>query len=177
MVSISKTAANSNREAKKSKRGERVDKRTCGTITDPRSVTRAVPHELQQALLNVFSRNFQNVFGGHLKDLIQTVKGHLFDRDFDKAFSAENLLEAYTVRWSPSRALTYLDLFSSLPQIRGLFEISLPSETVREELQASTTSRPRQDSQVAAELSKDIGPTLSLGSNGGATGSVQITCL
>ena len=175
MVSNSKAAGNNNRDTKKSTRGEkRADKRRHGTITGPRSVSSAVPNDLQQALLNVFSRSFHDTFGGELKGLVQTVKGHLFNRDFDKAFSAENLLEAYAVRWSPSRALAYLDLFSSLPQIRGLFESSLPSETVQEELQAFTISQPGQGSQVAAEPSKDTGPTLSLGGN---DGSVQITCL
>ena len=175
---MSKTAGGNNRDAKQSKRGEkRADKKRPGTITSFRSVTPAVPRELQQALLNVFTRSFHNTFGGELQGLIQTVKGHLFNRDFGKAFSAENLLEAYAVRWSPSRALAYLDLFSSLAQIRGLFKFPLPSETVQEELQALAISQPCQDPQVAAETSKHFGPTLSPGSNDGTAGPVQVTCL
>ncbi|KEF57481.1 uncharacterized protein A1O9_05398 [Exophiala aquamarina CBS 119918] len=74
----------------------------------------AAPIELQQALLDVFCRAF---YDGHLQDqhhhvnaTIQVVKGHLFMRDFAKAFAHQEYMDAYALRWSASRALGYLDL-------------------------------------------------------------------
>ncbi|KAL8910249.1 MAG: hypothetical protein Q9171_004450 [Xanthocarpia ochracea] len=46
-----------------------------------------------------------------LKNDIQSLKHHLYNRDFGKAFAEEGGLEAYAVRWSPGRALAYAELF------------------------------------------------------------------
>ncbi|KAL3435370.1 hypothetical protein BDV09DRAFT_185130 [Aspergillus tetrazonus] len=56
------------------------------------------------------------------KSLIQTIKSHLYNRDFDSAFADadEKLLRAYALRWSAARALGYAGLFKSLFKI--LFE-------------------------------------------------------
>ncbi|KIW03709.1 uncharacterized protein PV09_05022 [Verruconis gallopava] len=74
-----------------------------------------LPLELLQLVLNVF----QNTFAGRLADggltsLLQEVKGHLYNRDFDAAFGREEYLEAYAARWSPARALGYLKIFDSV---------------------------------------------------------------
>lgn len=47
------------------------------------------------------------------KSLIQTIKSHLYQRDFDSAFTdaGEDLLRAYALRWSAARALGYAGLF------------------------------------------------------------------
>lgn len=47
------------------------------------------------------------------KSLIQTIKSHLYQRDFDSAFAdaGEDLLRAYALRWSAARALGYAGLF------------------------------------------------------------------
>ncbi|MCJ1398545.1 hypothetical protein MMC11_001745 [Xylographa trunciseda] len=76
--------------------------------------------ELQQLLLNVFKDSFPARFNSSLASSIQAVKGHLFGREFTKAFGDEGLLEAYAVRWSPSRALAYMDLVCGLPQLADL---------------------------------------------------------
>lgn len=50
------------------------------------------------------------------KSLIQTIKSHLYQRDFDSAFTdaGEDLLRAYALRWSASRALGYAGLFKGV---------------------------------------------------------------
>ena len=79
------------------------------------------PIGLQQSLLNIIKEGFMERFDERLASAVQTVKGHLFDREFSKAFGSDDLLEAYTIRWSPSRALAYMDLICGLPQLFGLF--------------------------------------------------------
>ncbi|GLB10513.1 hypothetical protein AtubIFM57258_006921 [Aspergillus tubingensis] len=51
-----------------------------------------------------------------IKGLIQTIKTHLYNRDFDSAFTDANeeLLRAYALRWSSSRALGYAGIFRAL---------------------------------------------------------------
>ncbi|KAJ5578328.1 uncharacterized protein N7459_007292 [Penicillium hispanicum] len=50
------------------------------------------------------------------KPLIQTIKSHLYQRDFDSAFTdaGEDLLRAYALRWSAARALGYAGLFRAV---------------------------------------------------------------
>ncbi|KAL4995111.1 hypothetical protein BDV10DRAFT_188394 [Aspergillus recurvatus] len=54
-----------------------------------------------------------------IKSLIQTIKSHLYNRDFESAFADadEKLLRAYALRWSAARALGYAGLFKSLLKI------------------------------------------------------------
>ena len=73
-----------------------------------------MPHELQQLTLDVFKTVFTEKFGQALNPVIQEVKQHLFNRDFASAFGREDFRDAYAMRWSPSRALAYLHIFSSL---------------------------------------------------------------
>ncbi|KAF7178880.1 hypothetical protein CNMCM7691_007702 [Aspergillus felis] len=51
-----------------------------------------------------------------IKSLVQTIKSHLYNRDFDSAFADadEDLLRAYALRWSASRALGYVGIFKSV---------------------------------------------------------------
>lgn len=74
-----------------------------------------LPIELQQLVLNVFQVAFATTFTPDLPVLIQQIKHHLFNREFNEAFAQEDYLHAYAVRWSPSRALAYTPIFSSLP--------------------------------------------------------------
>ena len=73
-----------------------------------------VPQELQQRLLNVFQTTFLDQFNNSLSQVVQEVKQHLFNRDFTHAFGNQAFLDAYAMRWSPSRALAYLDIFNNL---------------------------------------------------------------
>ncbi|KAJ5135493.1 Protein of unknown function DUF3115 [Penicillium bovifimosum] len=51
-----------------------------------------------------------------IKTLIQTLKGLLYNRDFDSAFAEanEDLLRAYALRWSASRSLGYAGLLKGI---------------------------------------------------------------
>ncbi|KAL4934145.1 25S rRNA (uracil2843-N3)-methyltransferase [Aspergillus undulatus] len=92
-------------------------------------VSGTIPITLQQLLLNVFKSALlpnetgsqdsePNSEGSELdtKTLIQTIKSHLYNRDFDSAFADahESLLRAYALRWSAARALGYAGLFKAL---------------------------------------------------------------
>ena len=74
----------------------------------------AAPLKLQQLLLNVFKDTFIDQFNDSLNKVVQEVKQHLFNRDFVRAFGNQSFLDAYVMRWSPSRALAYLDIFNNL---------------------------------------------------------------
>lgn len=73
--------------------------------------------EIQQLLLDIFKNAFSTSFNDTLPTLIQEVKQHLFHREFHTAFGQEASLEAYAIRWSPARALVYLDILCHLPQV------------------------------------------------------------
>ncbi|RAK87520.1 hypothetical protein BO79DRAFT_196810 [Aspergillus costaricaensis CBS 115574] len=103
------------------------------------NISTTIPLTLQQLLLNVFKTAL--LTNGHnylhnrddattteatadsaeqqqqeqldIKSLIQTIKTHLYNRDFDSAFTDanEDLLRAYALRWSSSRALGYAGIF------------------------------------------------------------------
>lgn len=90
-----------------------------------------VPIDDQQMVLDVFKDAFSTRIDEELPLLIQKVKQHLYNRDFIKAFNGKASLEAYAIRWSPSRALAYLDIFCNLPQLvinraDHSWEIALP---------------------------------------------------
>lgn len=74
-----------------------------------------LPKELQQLLLNIFRSTFpaSNDFEA-LKPTLQEIKNALFERDFERAFGKEEFLEAYSVRWSPSRTLGYGNILAWL---------------------------------------------------------------
>ncbi|KAL4940701.1 hypothetical protein BDV06DRAFT_196152, partial [Aspergillus oleicola] len=98
-------------------------------------ISATIPLNLQQLLLNVFK--YALLFNKHhdhdqypnhegsgeqeldTKSLIQTIKSHLYNRDFDSAFADadERLLRAYALRWSAARALGYAGLFKSLLKV------------------------------------------------------------
>ncbi|OJJ49958.1 hypothetical protein ASPZODRAFT_89642 [Penicilliopsis zonata CBS 506.65] len=74
-----------------------------------------IPITLQQLLLNVFKGALLGSPPLDTKTLIQTIKTHLYNRDFDAAFTDANeeLLRAYALRWSASRALGYAGVFKA----------------------------------------------------------------
>lgn len=75
------------------------------------------PIQLQQLLVNVFKNAFSTKFNSDLGAVIQEVKQNLFHRDFHNAFGKEASLEAYAIRWSPGRALVYLNIFCNRPEL------------------------------------------------------------
>lgn len=99
----------------------------------------SISPDVQQLLLNVFKHA---LFSSSLstpstsdtenpeekeKDIstqIQQLKTHLYNRDFDSAFTdaSPSLLRAYALRWSASRSLAYCGLF------RGVVDCALDSD-------------------------------------------------
>lgn len=88
---------------------------------DSASAASSLPFELQQLLINIFKDSFAERFSVDIKPLLQEVKGHLYNRDFATAFGKEEYLEAYALRWSPSRALCYLQILLDLKEQLGPF--------------------------------------------------------
>ncbi|MCJ1366006.1 hypothetical protein MMC16_005131 [Acarospora aff. strigata] len=80
-----------------------------------------IPTELQQLLLNVFKDSFSTEIRTDLSVVIQEVKQYLFNRDFVQAFGNQEYLQAYAIRWSPSRALAYLEVFANISYLRERF--------------------------------------------------------
>ncbi|KAB8290702.1 hypothetical protein EYC80_008342 [Monilinia laxa] len=79
-----------------------------------------VPVRLQQTLLNIFRDTFSGVIDSDdFRQLLQDVKGALYDRDFSRAFGKEEYLEVYSARWSPSRALCYASILLDLQEHFG----------------------------------------------------------
>lgn len=73
-----------------------------------------VDPELQQSILNIFRDAIPISADSNLQQVIQHVKGHLYNRDFASAFGTEEFLHAYALRWSASRALAYAHIFAGL---------------------------------------------------------------
>ncbi|QSZ33365.1 hypothetical protein DSL72_002953 [Monilinia vaccinii-corymbosi] len=79
-----------------------------------------VPVKLQQLLLNIFRDTFSGVIDSDdFRQLLQDVKGALYDRDFSRAFEKEEYLEVYSARWSPSRSLCYASVLLDLQEHFG----------------------------------------------------------
>lgn len=78
----------------------------------------------EQEILTIFRRTFSHAFTDTLPQTLQEVKGHLYNRDYLKAFGSEEYLQAYVVRWSPSRALAYKRIFlDTCKEVRGVFDV------------------------------------------------------
>lgn len=74
-----------------------------------------IPLEVEQLMLNVFRDALSSSTDtNNLREIIQEIKGHLYERNFAMAFSTELYLEGYALRWSASRALAYANVFAGL---------------------------------------------------------------
>ncbi|KAM3418750.1 hypothetical protein BST61_g4724 [Cercospora zeina] len=73
-----------------------------------------VPLALRQKCLNVFRDALSPEDDDAM--LLQEVKGHLYRRDFAAAFGKDEYLRVYASRWSPSRALGYLQILSDVQE-------------------------------------------------------------
>ncbi|KAJ9191798.1 hypothetical protein DTO021D3_6335 [Paecilomyces variotii] len=109
--------------------GERQRQQRLGNEKEEEKIDLSItiPISLQQLLLNIFKAGLlrSSYDAGQengreeeeeeldMKTLIQTIKSHLYNRDFDSAFTDANeeLLRAYALRWSASRALGYAGIF------------------------------------------------------------------
>ena len=112
-ASSKKRAGNEKRPAKQA--GETSLKRSKDVSGGHGSDVPGAAIELQQGLLDVFRTAFAHrLLSADFTPRLQQIKGHLYDRDFEKAFNNDQLREIYAARWSPSRALAYLSVFWDL---------------------------------------------------------------
>ena len=115
------------------------------SVTEP-----FLPLDLHQLLLNIFRDAFPEVLNSDsLQPLLQSVKSALYERDFTRAFSREDHLEAYSIRWSPSRALGYASILIDLR--KHLAGVTLEPEAVKgkdSDLPLPVASRPQSTLQV-----------------------------
>ncbi|KAF2171181.1 hypothetical protein M409DRAFT_18298 [Zasmidium cellare ATCC 36951] len=77
--------------------------------------TQSVPLALQQKCLDIFQRALKP--GEDDTKVLQEVKGHLYNRDFAAAFGQDDYLRVYASRWSPSRALGYLQVLIDVQDV------------------------------------------------------------
>ena len=110
-----------------------------------------LPLELQQLLLNIVENAFASRFNDKLPPLIQKVKHHLYDRDFASAFGNQAFLEAYAMRWSPSRALAYADLLHTCPTISASLESILSPDKQRSSSSLNAPKPPDREIGFAEE--------------------------
>ena len=80
---------------------------------EPPKLEHVLPIDLEKRSLEVFRTTFpaSNDFEA-LKPILQGIKNALNSGDFDTAFGKDEYLEAYTIRWSPSRTLGYAQLLA-----------------------------------------------------------------
>lgn len=81
-------------------------------------------------VVDLYLENFKYILEAEdLPEMIQKVKGDLYNRDYLSAFDSDDKRLAYVARWSPARALAYASLFSTLrPLIQLLAD---PSKSCR----------------------------------------------
>ena len=97
----------------KAKKEKRVELEPEQELEPEPTVTTA----LQQPLLNIFRDAFPDLIASNsLQKVLQDVKGALYERDFSRAFGTEEYLEAYSLRWSPSRALGYVSILVDIQE-------------------------------------------------------------
>lgn len=84
------------------------------TQNESQNAAPPAPLQLQQHVLNIFKSACAEELSNDLKSTVQVVKQHLYDRNFAAAFGSEKHLWAYGARWSPPRALAYLQIFSDI---------------------------------------------------------------
>ncbi|KAL9611461.1 MAG: hypothetical protein Q9167_003898 [Letrouitia subvulpina] len=123
--------------------------------------------KLQQTILNVYRNIFADRFNQELSEVVQAVKSSLYNRNFSEAFGTEEYLAAYAIRWSPSRALAYLDVLLDLKDLYHIFFGSLIRNIQPEKLRESCTG------EFNTERTKLSEGKLPLGTDLGG----RITCL
>lgn len=110
------------------------------------SLSKKAPIELQQIVLDAFRNCFAPRFNSGFPTIVQQIKQHLFNRDFKNAFAHKSFLEAYAMRWSPSRALAYTQIFWEIlseyyPEHRDLKQGSGGLPLAASQVQSASTER------------------------------------
>ncbi|KAL9038829.1 MAG: hypothetical protein Q9214_005127 [Letrouitia sp. 1 TL-2023] len=120
--------------------------------------------ELQQRILNIFKNAFADKINQELPEVVQAVKRSLYNRNFSEAFGSDKFLEAYAIRWSPSRALAYLDVLLNLEDLYDrLFGFLIKTTKANKFLEFSTeeshlecTKHPKEKLPLGANLGGKI---------------------
>lgn len=82
---------------------------------------------LQQQLLNILADHFRDTLQDPLYEKrLQAIKAHFFRRDYAAVFSNPEACVDYAVRYLPSRALAYAELFLTQPILALLYPPPLP---------------------------------------------------
>lgn len=148
-----------------------VEKKDTAITTSGHSSSQppTLPLELQQRVLDAFRDAFSDSTSSPLPDTIQEIKQHLFNRDFGAAFGSSVYREAYAARWSPTRALTYLEILCSQPAISILLHGTSSAKEDNHELQRLTTGLSMNDGvSVHQDASPQCRRIINIGSGGGA---------
>lgn len=107
---------NNNRQNELTQRDEVSEKLLGGTLPFK---TSSAMHPYQ--VIDLFNVCFEHILKSpNLQEHIQQVKGDLYRRDYLAAFDNDDKRFAYASRWTPSRALAYSSLFSSLEPVNKL---------------------------------------------------------
>ncbi|WPK26651.1 hypothetical protein PUMCH_004010 [Australozyma saopauloensis] len=73
-------------------------------------------------VIELFLECFKYILASEeLPEMVQLVKGELFNRNYIEAFNSEDKRLAYVARWVPARALAYASLFASLDEVLQMF--------------------------------------------------------
>lgn len=111
----------------------------------------------QQRILTLFSDAFSPVLSSDdFYPRLQSIKQALFNRDFDAAFGAEENLQAYAARWSPTRALCYASIFESIAHHMDAASSSSSSSTPSSD--DNDSSNP-EEAEAPHSESRDATPT------------------
>lgn len=103
-------------------------KETAGKRGKTISPNDTIPFHHENALapskvIDLFLDSFKHVLASEeLPEMIQVVKGQLFQRNYLAAFDNDDKRFAYAARWTPARALAYSSLFASCEQIISMLE-------------------------------------------------------
>ncbi|KAK6597962.1 hypothetical protein H4I96_08914 [Botrytis cinerea] len=107
-----------------------------------------LPVKLQQLLLNIFRDEYSGIIDSDgFQQLLQDVKGALYDRDFSRAFGNEEYLDVYSARWSPSRSLCYASILLDLQEHFG------------EILPRDKSAQKKVDSEATTDVAPSTTPT------------------
>ena len=164
MIEMRPRSKNAHQGAKNDKvKGAQKTKKTTAAKAPQPLISKQLPMQLLQLMLDIFRVTFSSRFDPSLPDTIQQVKRHLYNRDFDNAFGREDFLEAYSMRWSPSRALAYANVFYNLPLLTevltsSLSEFQCVSDGVAQKPPNSPvlSLEPLQDTELAQRKSRRI---------------------
>jgi len=76
---------------------------------------------VSQAILNIIKDAcLEHISNDSFETILQQIKTHFFNREYDAIFSEPKYLPIYTTAYAPSRALAYNELFTSYPELSNI---------------------------------------------------------